>query len=76
VSAITDASPPFRCAIAGIITTQALGHVVVNRAGMGHLFGNAEFLQFFDDLTRLNFKLPRQLINSDLTHIQAFCLPA
>jgi hypothetical protein len=43
---------------------------------MGYLFGNPQFVQLVDDLARLTFQLPRQLIDSDLTHIQAICLPA
>jgi hypothetical protein len=36
---------------------------------MGQGFGDAELVQFIDDLTRLDFELPRQLIDSDLTHV-------
>jgi hypothetical protein len=36
---------------------------------MGQRLGNAELVQFIDDLTRLHFELPRQLIDSDLTHV-------
>jgi len=36
---------------------------------MGQRLGDTEFMQFFDDLTRLNFELPRQLIDSNLTHV-------
>jgi hypothetical protein len=36
---------------------------------MGHLLGDAEFVELVDDLARLHFQLPRQLINPDLTHI-------
>ncbi len=36
---------------------------------MGQRLGNAELVQFIDDLTRLNFELPRQLIDSNLTHV-------
>jgi hypothetical protein len=43
---------------------------------VGQLFGHAEFGELLDDLSRLYFELPRQLIDSDLTHIQAFYLPA
>ncbi len=62
--------------IAGVIHAQFFGHIVVDRAGVGHFFGNAEFRQLLYDLSRLDFQLPRQLIDSDLTHIQEFCLPA
>jgi hypothetical protein len=40
------------------------------------LFGYAEFVQLVDDLARLHFQLPRQLIDSNLTHIEAFRLTA
>jgi hypothetical protein len=36
---------------------------------MRQSLGDAELVQFIDDLTRLNFELPRQLIDSDLTHV-------
>jgi hypothetical protein len=36
---------------------------------MGQRLGDTEIVQFIDDLTRLNFELPRQLIDSDLTHV-------
>ena len=54
--------------VAAEIAPQFLGVVVVNRAGMGQRLGNPELMQFIDDLTRLHFELPRQLIDSDLTH--------
>ena len=44
---------------------------------MGHVVGNAEFRHFFDELTRLNFQLPREFIDSDLARIQKYLyLPA
>jgi hypothetical protein len=55
--------------VSGIVAPQSIGHIVVDRAGMGHLLGNAEFVELVDDLARLYFQLPRQLINPDLTHI-------
>jgi len=55
--------------IAAEIAPQLLGVIVVDRAGMGQRLGNTELVQFIDDLTRLNFELPRQLIDSDLTHV-------
>jgi hypothetical protein len=36
---------------------------------MGQLLGDTEFMQFVDDLSRLHFELPGQLIDSDLTHV-------
>ena len=55
--------------VAAEVALQLLGVIVVDRAGMGQGFGDAELVQFIDDLTRLNFELPRQLIDSDLTHV-------
>jgi hypothetical protein len=49
--------------------TQLFSHVVFDRAGMGQRLGDTEIVQFIDDLTRLDFELPRQLIDSDLTHV-------
>jgi len=46
-----------------------IGFVFVDRTGVGNFFGNAEFVQLVDDLARLHFQLPRQLIDSNLTHI-------
>jgi hypothetical protein len=63
--------------LAGVIAAQTVGHVVVDRTGVGHLLGDAEFLQFLDDLARLYFQLSRQFIDSNLTHSQViFYLPA
>jgi hypothetical protein len=36
---------------------------------MGQRLGDTELVQFIDDLTRLHLELPRQLIDSDLTHV-------
>jgi hypothetical protein len=55
--------------IAAEIPPQFLGVVIVNRAGMGQRLGDPELMQFIDDLTRLDFELSRQLIDSDLTHV-------
>jgi hypothetical protein len=55
--------------IATKIAPQFLRVVVVDRTGMGQRLGNTELVKFIDDLTRLNLELPRQLIDSDLTHV-------
>jgi len=52
-----------------IIPAQLIGFVFVDRARVGHFFRDAEFVQLVDDLARLHFQLPRQLIDSNLTHI-------
>jgi hypothetical protein len=59
-----------------IVTAQLIGLVLVDRTGVSDFFGNAEFVQLVDDLARLYFQLPRQLIDSNLTHIEAFRLTA
>lgn len=55
--------------VATEIAPQFLGVVVVDRTGMGQRLGNTELVKFIDDLTRLHLELPRQLIDSDLTHV-------
>ena len=59
-----------------VVPSQLIGFVFVNRAGVGNLFRDAEFVQLVDDLARLHFQLPRQLIDANLTHIEAFRLTA
>src|ERR1035438_5353679 len=59
-----------------VVPAQLIGFVFVDRAGVGDFFGNAKFVQLVDDLARLHFQLPRQLIDSNLTHIEAFRLRA
>jgi hypothetical protein len=59
-----------------VVTAQLIGLVIVDRTGVGNFFGNAEFVQLVDDLARLHFQLPRQFIDSNLTHIEAFRLTA
>ncbi len=44
------------------------GHWLINRAGVGLLFGDAELGQHVDDGMRGDLKLPGQLIDSDFTH--------
>ena len=43
--------------------------VVVKRAGVRLLIGDAQFRQHVQNDARLDFKLPRQLINANFTHI-------
>jgi hypothetical protein len=57
-----------RDVFAAVIATQPLGFVFIDRTGVGNLFGNTEFVELVDDLARLHFQLPRQLIDSNLTH--------
>ncbi len=43
-------------------------HRLINGAGVGLLFGDAELGQHVDDGMRGDLKLPGQLIDSDFTH--------
>ncbi len=63
---------PRRIGFAFVITAQLIGLVFVDRAGVGNFFGDPEFVQLVDDLARLYFQLPRQFIDSNLTHIKVF----
>jgi hypothetical protein len=54
--------------LTAVVPAQLIGFVLVDRTGVGDLFRNAEFVQFVDDLARLHFQLPRQLIDANLTH--------
>jgi hypothetical protein len=53
-----------------VIPAQLIGLILVDRTGVGDFLGNAELMQLVDDLARLHFQLPRQLIDSNLTHIK------
>lgn len=45
-----------------------LGMLNVDGAGVRLFFGDAEFREQVQYLVGLNFQLPRQLVNSDLSH--------
>jgi len=63
--------------LALVVSAKLIGFLFVDGTGMGDLFGDAELVELVDDLARLDFQLPRQLIDSNLTHIEAFrLLPA
>jgi hypothetical protein len=47
---------------------QLVRHVVIDRAGMGFLLSYAKFRKLVDDLMRFDLKLPRQLVNPNLSH--------
>jgi hypothetical protein len=61
---------------APIIPAKLLGLVFINRAGMRYFLSDLEFVELVDDLARLHFQLPRQFIDSNLTHIKVFRLTA
>ena len=52
---------------------QLYGDVVIDRAGMSFLFGNAQFRQLVEDLVGLDFELASQLIDANLTHRTKIC---
>jgi hypothetical protein len=43
-------------------------HVFIDGAGVGLLFGNAQFGQPVQDLVGLDFELPCQLVDANLLH--------
>jgi hypothetical protein len=50
------------------VTAQPIGQVVLERAGVGLLVGDAELGQHLQKPGRLHFQLPSQLVDADLTH--------
>jgi hypothetical protein len=48
--------------------SELVDDIVVQRAGMRELLGNAEFREHVEYFFRLHLELPRQLINSNLLH--------
>jgi hypothetical protein len=59
---------------AAIVAAELIGFVVVNGTGVGYFLGYTEFVQLVDDLARLHFQLPREFIDSNLTHMKTFRL--
>jgi hypothetical protein len=47
---------------------QFLGYIVVHRAGVCLLLGDAQFREFVDQLMSFDLQLPRQHVNADLIH--------
>jgi hypothetical protein len=70
--AISAGSRQRRVGFTAVIPAQLIGFIVVDRARVGDLFGDAKFVQLVDDLARLHFQLSRQFIDSNLTHIKCF----
>jgi len=54
--------------IESVKPSQLDGHVLVDGAGVGFLFGNAQFRQAIQDFMSLDFQFPRQLVDSNLLH--------
>jgi hypothetical protein len=45
-----------------------VGYIVVHRAGVSLLLGDAQFREFVDQFMSLDLQLPRQHVNADLVH--------
>jgi hypothetical protein len=51
-----------------VVAAQLEHYVVVQRAGVRLFVGDAQFGELLQYFVSLNFQLPRQLVNSDLSH--------
>jgi hypothetical protein len=51
-----------------VVAAQLVHDVVVQRAGVRLFVRNAQFGKLLQYFVSLNFQLPRQLVNSDLSH--------
>jgi hypothetical protein len=51
-----------------IVAAQLKHHVVVQRAGVRFFIRDSQFGELLQYFVSLNFQLPRQLVNSDLSH--------
>jgi len=51
-----------------VVPAQLVHHVVVQRAGVRLFIRDAQFGELVEYFVSLNFQLPRQLVNSDLSH--------
>jgi hypothetical protein len=51
-----------------VVAAQLKHYVVVQRAGVRLFIRDAQFGELFQYFVSLNFQLPRQLVNSDLSH--------
>jgi len=54
--------------IESVQPAQLDSNVLVDGAGMGLLFRDAQFREAVEDLVSLHFQLPRQLVDSNLLH--------
>lgn len=52
------------------MSSQPVGDVVVDRAGVGHFLADAEFGERLQNEVRLDLQFPRKHIYSDLAHIE------
>jgi hypothetical protein len=51
-----------------VVAAELVHYVVVQRAGVRLFIRDAQFGELFQYFVSLNFQLPRQLVNSDLSH--------
>jgi hypothetical protein len=51
-----------------VVAAQLVHYVVVQRAGVRFFIRDAQFGELLQYFVSLNFQLPRQLVNSDLSH--------
>jgi len=51
-----------------VVAAQLVHYVVVQRAGVRLFIRDAQFGELLQYFVSLNFQLPRQLVNSDLSH--------
>jgi hypothetical protein len=54
--------------LVAIVAAQFADHVVFQRAGVRLLISDAEFGELLQYFVSFDFQLPRQLVNSDLSH--------
>jgi hypothetical protein len=54
--------------VVAVIATQFDDYVVFQRAGMRLFISDAEFGELLEYFVSFDFQLPRQLVNSDLSH--------
>jgi hypothetical protein len=59
------------------LSANLFGLMILNRAGVGLAFTQAEFSQHVKNLTALDFHLSREIVNSNLAHPPLFrmCYP-
>jgi hypothetical protein len=51
-----------------VVAAELVDYVVVQRAGVRLFIRDAQFGELLQYFVSLNFQLPRQLVNSDLSH--------
>ena len=54
--------------IMAVVPPQLQRYILVNLAGVRLFLGNAQFREQLQNLVSLHFQLPRQLVNTNLSH--------